>query len=159
MSAMKNERAKSPAFALALVIAVAPVACSDNKAELSAPVVAEAGAPTVEPTSAFARDVATPLSGECGSCHGARAEKGLVLSGVDEKTLKASLVGVASKEAATMHLIEPGEPDKSYLVLKIRGTLGAVACASSCGAKMPLSGSFPAENMAALESWIKDGAQ
>ena len=110
--------------------------------------------------SPFATDVATPLSAKCGSCHGSsNPAEHLVLSGISAAALKTNLVGVTSREASGVQLVVPGDPDHSYLVIKLLGKQGEVTCGSGCGSKMPMAGSYPAASLTALETWITEGAQ
>ncbi len=110
--------------------------------------------------SAFDTDVALPLSTSCGGCHGAPSgQKGLVLSGISASTLKANLVNVMAVEAPQTLLVAPGQPDRSYLLSKLKGTQSQFSCGASCGSSMPPQGGFASENITAIEKWIAEGAQ
>jgi hypothetical protein len=65
-----------------------------------------------------------------------------------------ALVGVPSGQAA-MNLVEPGAPERSYLVFKLRGD---AASAGGTGAPMPTDGLLDAADVAAIEAWIANGA-
>ena len=51
-----------------------------------------------------------------------------------------------------LNRVEPGDPDMSYLVWKIEGRSGIV------GARMPLGGVLPDENIQTIRDWIEAGA-
>jgi hypothetical protein len=90
------------------------------------------------------------------SCHGAgAASAGLDLS---DGAAIANLVGVpAANEAARaagLVRVAPGDPDHSYLLLKLEGTL-----APGEGVQMPLvGGPLPASAIDAIRRWIAAGA-
>jgi OmcA/MtrC family decaheme c-type cytochrome len=65
-----------------------------------------------------------------------------------------SMVGVASGQAS-MNLVEPGEPEASYLVYKLRAD---AASAGGAGLPMPTDGLLDAADVAAVEAWILNGA-
>jgi mono/diheme cytochrome c family protein len=101
-----------------------------------------AGAPTYA-------DIQAITSSKCSGCHGTSG--GLTLTG----DWHADVVGADANQLASMSLIEPGDPDQSYLVLKVRGTHTA---AGGTGEKMPKGGSLSADQIADLEAWITAGA-
>ncbi len=87
----------------------------------------------------------------CTQCHtGAAAPLGLAL---DSGLAQQNLVGVTSIEVPGLLLVNPGNPDSSYIVWKIEGRSGIQ------GGRMPL-GMQPlsAEQIAAIRGWIADGA-
>lgn len=66
------------------------------------------------------------------------------------------LVGVPSSQApcAAYQLVEPGQPDRSYLVFKLQGS---GACSS--GSRMPKAGpALPAAQIQLFRDWIANGA-
>jgi hypothetical protein len=65
-----------------------------------------------------------------------------------------AMVGVPSGQAA-MNLVEPGAPERSYLVYKLRGD---VSSAGGSGLPMPTDGLLDAADLAAIEAWILNGA-
>ncbi|MBD3347985.1 MAG: hypothetical protein GF400_02165 [Candidatus Eisenbacteria bacterium] len=86
------------------------------------------------------------MAGRCVSCHGANGAAGLDLS---EDRLAASLIDVVSTEVDSLALVEPGDPDASYLVIKVRGDEGMI------GRMMPLGGKpLPDEDIDELVTWI-----
>ena len=66
----------------------------------------------------------------CTGCHiGASAPRGLRL---DDANSFGLLVDVVSSQAPPLLLVEPGDPDDSYLIQKLEGTAGM-------GGQMPLN--------------------
>ena len=91
------------------------------------------------------------LTPECASCHqGAAPSGGVDLSG-DPYT---HIVGVASSVAG-VNYINPGDPDTSYLFLKMSGRQAEVGGA---GSTMPLSGPVDQSLLDGIETWILAGA-
>jgi hypothetical protein len=93
--------------------------------------------------------VFTPI---CVRCHsGAAAPQGLQL---DEAHSYALLVGVASSEQPGIERVSPGDPDHSYIVMKLEGAAGIV------GVQMPFGGPYlPQSTIDIIRQWIADGAQ
>jgi Bacterial Ig-like domain len=93
-------------------------------------------------------NVFTPI---CSKCHiGASAPEGLQLDAAHSYNL---LVGVPSVEDASLDRVKPGDPDNSYMVLKIEGATGIV------GGQMPLGETpLPQATINAMRQWIMDGA-
>ncbi len=68
----------------------------------------------------------------------------------------AALVGVTSTQAPSLRYVEPGRPDQSYLVAKLRGTAAAVG---GSGNRMPPNDApVSDEDIAQVEAWILNGA-
>ena len=86
----------------------------------------------------------------CTSCHaGAAAPLGLRL---DAGNSFVNLVGVSSRQVGSLQRVEPGAPDRSYLIRKLEGTAAE-------GGQMPLGGPpVPAATIAFVRQWISDGA-
>lgn len=58
-------------------------------------------------------------------------------------------VGVASRERSDLQIVNPGKPDSSYLVMKVRGAGGIV------GSQMPMTGNqLSEEEITTIENWI-----
>jgi hypothetical protein len=93
-------------------------------------------------------NVFTPI---CSKCHiGASAPEGLQLDAAHSYNL---LVGVPSVEDGSLDRVKPGDPDHSYMVLKIEGAAGIV------GGQMPLGETpLPQTTIDAIRQWIMDGA-
>ena len=89
------------------------------------------------------------------SCHGAAGAGGL---GLTADAAYADLVGVApandAARAAGLLRVAPGDPDRSFLLQKLDGTLGAGE-----GQRMPQVGSaLPAAAIDLVRRWIAAGA-
>jgi hypothetical protein len=86
----------------------------------------------------------------CVVCHsGAAAPLGLRL---ESGSSFVNLVGVRSSQVGSLLRVDPGDPDRSYLVRKLEGT-------SSEGAQMPLGGPpIPQATIDFVRQWISDGA-
>jgi hypothetical protein len=92
----------------------------------------------------------TPSCAVSGCHNSASARAGLILA--SGSTFNET-VNVASSQRPTIDIIEPGDPESSYMVKKLRGD------SDIDGARMPDGGPFlSAEQMAELASWINSGA-
>ena len=93
-------------------------------------------------------NVFTPI---CSKCHiGASAPEGLQLDAAHSYNL---LVGVPSVEQPDLERVKPGDPDDSYMLLKIEGAPGID------GGQMPLGETpLPQATMDAIRAWITNGA-
>jgi len=135
-----------------------------RKALLSATALAiaaiaiRAGATTGTPAPAesrFEAEVAPLLLTHCAICHMTGDEAGQ-LSLIPDNAI-ASLVGTKSAEAPGRTRVIPGDPDGSYLVMKLEGTHMAHGGA---GARMPFGGPpLPVEEIAKVRKWIAEGAR
>jgi mono/diheme cytochrome c family protein len=87
------------------------------------------------------------IESRCAGCHkGKKPPKGLSL---EEASLSATVVGVPSRERPDLQLVNPGNPDASYLLLKIRGAEGIK------GRRMPPGKPLAEEDIAGLAEWIR----
>lgn len=68
----------------------------------------------------------------------------------------AMLVGQMSPTVVSLKLVEPGDPDASYLWHKLNGTQEDVG---GGGLSMPFGATLDPEQLAKIEKWIEDGAQ
>jgi hypothetical protein len=88
------------------------------------------------------------------ACHG--GARPIAFPSCDADRWYDGLVGVPSQQAPGLNLIEPGDPEGSYLVHKLRGTHGL---AGGGGARMPVADSpLDDDEQAAVEAWIANGA-
>lgn len=94
-------------------------------------------------------NVFTPI---CVRCHsGASAPEGLQLDAAHSYAL---LVGVPSSEVPSTERVKPGDPDSSYIVLKLENAPGIV------GVQMPYGGPYlPQATIDVIRQWITNGAQ
>jgi len=105
--------------------------------------------------SYFEAEVAPILVANCAICHMTGEEAGN-MSLVPDNAI-ASLVGVRSVEAHARTRVVPGDPDASYLVMKLEGTHMAH---EGAGARMPFGGTpLPPEEIAKVRQWIAEGAK
>jgi hypothetical protein len=108
------------------------------------------------PPVSFKNDVQPLLNAQCVFCHVTGAENGGLNLGRREAhaALMAPSVG-----APAMPRVTPGDPAKSYLVHKLKGTQLEVG---GSGGPMPMYDPpkpFPAEHLELIERWIREGAQ
>jgi mono/diheme cytochrome c family protein len=94
--------------------------------------------------------ILTPVCAKAG-CHAAGSSpSGLVLEAGQSY---GNLVGHASAENGTLDRVSPGNPDRSYIILKLRGD------PSITGERMPLGGPYlSAEQIEGIAAWIRAGA-
>ncbi|MDP9012479.1 MAG: Ig-like domain-containing protein [Pseudomonadota bacterium] len=93
-------------------------------------------------------NVFTPI---CSKCHiGASAPEGLQLDAAHSYNL---LVGVPSAERPSLLRVKAGDPNNSYMVLKIEGAAGID------GAQMPFGETpLPQATIDAIRQWVTNGA-
>jgi hypothetical protein len=139
---------------LTLLAILACAGCAGNGKGLDQngqPLASEGGgsnAPLTADLQSIQDNVFTPI---CTRCHiGASAPEGLRLDAADSYNL---LVGVPSAEVPSLLRVMPGDPDESYLVLKLQGSAGIV------GGQMPFGGPYlPQSTIDVIRQWITDGA-
>ena len=93
----------------------------------------------------------TPTCAKAG-CHAASsAEAGLVL---EAGQAYGNLVGRSSSQRSDLARVQPGDPERSYLILKLRGD------PSITGLRMPQDGPpfLPSEQIDGIAAWIRAGA-
>jgi hypothetical protein len=103
----------------------------------------------IQPTlESIEENVFTPI---CSKCHiGASAPEGLQL---DAAHAYNDLVGVPSAEEPSFQRVNPGNPNSSYMILKIEGAMGIE------GSQMPLGEApLPQATMDAIIQWVTNGA-
>lgn len=116
---------------------------------------------TGDPTSSFEVDIQPILDEHCvEGCHEPDGEWGFLLD--MSGSAYDAIVGVAAPQLPSMSIIEPGDPENSYLWHKINGTQASVGGA---GLMMPKprpgmqSTVLTPEQFTALEQWILAGAE
>lgn len=100
----------------------------------------------------FSGDVQPIFTKSCAhpSCHGQAKSAGMQLS---KGMAYDNIVRVKSTEDPQLYRIDPGQPDSSYMVLKLEGK-------QKIGAQMPLTGGpLPQKDIQIIRSWVKDGAK
>lgn len=110
--------------------------------------LSEGGDVPLAPTLASIQ--ANVFNPSCIICHaGAAAPLGLRLDAGNSFT---NLVGVRSRQDGSVARVSPGDPDRSYLIMKLEGT-------ASEGETMPLGGPpIPQATIDFIRQWIADGA-
>ena len=139
---------------LTLLAILACAGCAGNGKGLDQngqPIGSESGGsngPLTADLQSIQDNVFTPI---CTRCHiGASAPEGLRLDVADSYNL---LVGVQSAEVPSLLRVMPGDPDESYIVLKLQGSAGIV------GGRMPLGGPYlPQPTIDVIRQWITNGA-
>lgn len=111
-----------------------------------------AGASTKPAAPSFSREVLPTLQRRCVACHITGSEPGQ-LSLVPRQAY-AQLVGRRSVQSALMR-VERGNPARSYMMHKLRGTQASV---KGAGLKMPIGAPLDDASMAKIERWIRAGA-
>lgn len=105
--------------------------------------------------SLFASEIAPLLTASCATCHMTGTEAGnvaLIPARAVEQT-----VNVPSVEAPALMRVKPGDPDASYLVMKLEGTHVE---RGGTGAQMPFGAPpLPPEKTALVRRWIAEGAK
>ena len=94
------------------------------------------------------RDEVLVLSCGFGTCHGSGVG-GLTLT---EETTAADLIWVNAIGMPGSVYVVPGDPDNSYIILKMEGTAGIA------GSVMPTTGALDPDRIAIVRSWIAGGA-
>ena len=105
---------------------------------------------TTDDLPAIERDL---FAASCAPCHTDSLYGGLSLAG--DGGLRDRLLA-PSTQVPAMPLVAPGEPDRSYLLLKIEDSHSAVG---GTGTVMPPSGAISADLQSRLRAWIADGAR
>lgn len=101
----------------------------------------------------FQQDIAPILKRRCAVCHITGQEPGK-LSLVPDRALQ-SLRGAESVQSQ-LKRVEPGQPEKSYLLHKL---LGSHKDVGGEGSQMPyLSNPLPKEQVELIRAWIEQGA-
>jgi Bacterial Ig-like domain len=157
VSVMSSSQHKLCAAVLAVAVGVA--GCAGNGQGLNAtgqPIGSSSGGPVPPPPSgpvtadfqSIQQNVFTPI---CSPCHsGAGAPEGLMLDAAHSYNL---LVGVPSTEVPSLNRVKAGDPNSSYIIVKLTNAPGIV------GRQMPLNENpLPQSTIAAISQWITDGA-
>lgn len=157
MTSMQAARAACLALVLGVLGSLGALGCGADP-EACDPLVEIA-----EVTSATADDVAAILERSCalGGCHLSGPGAGGLVLGRSAATWRAALVNVPSQQSPAMALVAPGDPDRSWLVAKLRGAFCGATCdrALGCGGPMPPGEPLAAPERATIIAWIADGAR
>jgi hypothetical protein len=103
------------------------------------------------PADTTAPDPATVVAGifrvSCGRCHG--TDRPATALSLRAETFADAMIDVPSREIKELRLVDTSEPEKSYLLMKLRGDAGII------GEVMPLGGKALEEwAIAAVEAWV-----
>lgn len=136
-----------PLLALALLVACVPPEGPDD------PVDDDDTAEEIEEPRGW-EGVSALIEVRCG-CHDAFERAGGMWDLTEDGAYDV-LVGVPSNDVPTMARVEPGDPEASYLYLKINDRQGEVG---GFGDRMPPTGfALPDDDIALIREWIEDGA-
>lgn len=124
---------------------------AQETASKGAPAPADSALKALPPDSAAQAANAAAVSlinKRCAECHHAKNPKaGLNL---EPGTLVAAVKDVPSRQVNTLKLADARSPEKSYLLMKLRGGKGIK------GARMPIDAApFSATEVERIESWIR----
>jgi len=108
------------------------------------------------PPVSYARDIEPAFQATCATpgCHSAQSRaSGLVL---EKDSSYSGIVGVPSRQSPALNLITPGDPGRSYLLHKLRGTQVSVG---GSGVQMPAGGATDPTLISNVQNWTEQGAQ
>jgi len=121
---------------------------------------ASSGGASSQETGVFATQIAPIFTAHCGGsvCHGAESPTlGLALTGAPS-VVRLGLVGQRASEV-TLSLVEPGNPDQSWLYRKVSVNFDGIDCSATQCTAMPLAGTKPSDDeIALIRAWIAAGA-
>ena len=127
------------------------VGCGTVKSPTEAPAPAPGGSGAAFTFSQIQQQIFTPTCAKSG-CHAAStAQEGLILDAGRSYSL---LVGHPATENSALNRVQPGNPEQSYIILKLRGD------PSISGQRMPQDGPpyLTAEQIDGIAGWIRAGA-
>lgn len=140
-----------PAFSLVMALS----ACSGQAPQGANNGDAAAEPPSPAAASLFQTEIAPTLQTACATCHLTGQEAGN-MSLIPSKAI-ATLVNVDAIGAKGVKRIVPGDPDASYVIMKLEGTHTAKA---GIGGSMPFGApKLPPEKIASFRRWIAEGAK
>jgi hypothetical protein len=144
---MRSRPAREAALAL-LVLSGWTAGCGTVKSPTEPP--PPAGGPAFTFTRIQA-EIFTPTCAKAG-CHAASAASGGMV--LEAGRAYGEIVNRPSTEQGTLRRIEPGDPERSYLIKKLRGDPDIT------GSQMPQDrpGSLPREQLDGLIAWVRAGA-
>ncbi len=107
------------------------------------------GTTTEGPADVFVDDIYPNIISPNCSCHVGGEVGGLAMPDAD--TAKANLVSAASGQSS-LSRVEPGDPENSYIIHKLKGTQADVG---GSGDQMPQGGAALSDgDISSIESWI-----
>jgi hypothetical protein len=165
------------AGAVVAVVAAAAPACSSKDTAATSGGCADFSA--VTNTVSFKKDVIPLMQRACNfdACHASTStqpQEGLELGSnmmdgaMTDMAIAAvhgNLIGKTAKRS-TLKLVEPGSPDKSWLVAKVRyanfadcPAVSGTCTPKGCGAQMPQNQPLPDADINIFVAWVKGGAK
>ncbi|HYQ15628.1 MAG TPA: hypothetical protein VEQ58_07720, partial [Polyangiaceae bacterium] len=116
------------------------------------------------------RPIFESATNKCTGCHGRVGPSGNLTLGGSECVKSSDIVAALlkpSERGGQFKLIEPGQPDKSWLYLKVTGKSATAGCTAQTGGadcetqSMPFGGgiTLTQAEQDALKQWITDGAK
>jgi hypothetical protein len=105
-------------------------------------------------TVSFSQEVLPVLMDRCAICHQAEDRHGYLV--VDLNNTLAGIVNVPSFSVPALMRVEPGNPEQSYLWLKLTGKHYEVG---GSGWKMPYMSRLTKQQLQAIYDWIDQGAK
>jgi hypothetical protein len=133
----------------------------------ASPACASADVTQIDPPAdggAASSDVGKIVARSCalGGCHAGSPGAADLTLPVDSGAWVANLVNRRSRENPALMLVEPGEPERSWMVHKLTGDFCSLAstCTSQlgCGLRMPLGSPLPADDIMTIFLWVRAGA-
>lgn len=98
-------------------LAIVAVACSQEGAK-TRETSAETAAPATPTLAVLEAAAGSVLAASCADCHGEGPEARFSLT---PAAFARTTVAVASSQIDTLALVDPGKPDRSYLLMKVTG--------------------------------------
>jgi hypothetical protein len=144
-------------------VALALSCSSDPAPTLKSTSDSGAGVDARLPYPSFKDDVVPIVQATCAltACHSSKESNLGIFLAFDVAQIYAELQKT-SPTAAGQKFVVPGDPSKSYLMIKLEGTQASLAAScpnSSCGSEMPPGDKLPADKLEAVRKWIADGAK
>lgn len=115
------------------------------------------------PYPSFRDDVVPIVQASCAltACHASKESNLGIFLAYDPAQIYSELKKT-SPTATGEAFVVPGDPAKSYLMVKLEGKQAALAAkcaAGSCGAEMPPGSLLPADKLETVRKWITEGAK
>jgi hypothetical protein len=147
----RTSRPRAPRVASLLAAAILLPACEELLADPQVGAELPGGG---GPAASFSSLAVNVLAPHCATsaCHGGSPPA--YAPRLDAEAAWGELVGRPSFQVS-MNLVEPGSPEQSYLVLKLRGAAG---WAGGIPTPMPTDYALDEADIAAIEAWIANGA-
>jgi hypothetical protein len=145
---------------------VAIAACSSDPPATIGSGTKDAGGAAVDarnPYPSFKDDVVPIVQATCAltACHSSKQSNLGIFLAFDPAQIYGELQKT-SPTASGEKFVVPGDPAKSYLMVKLEGKQAALAAkctGGSCGAEMPPGSILPADKLETVRKWISEGAK